>query len=542
MATDADVAGQIAELIVLGAGLLDSGKIDAAAELFAGLHGLDPANPEVNKHLGIIQATRGDFRGAIPFLQRAMAATPHDVLAHNVLSVCAFETGDYDAALASADRAIALLKVFAPAHNNRGNALGRLGRPDEALEAFQAALALAPDDAVTLLNLANILRDLGRADEALTSLDRALALDPRIPEAHSNRGNVLQDLGRREAALESYAAALALDPNLVSARWNRSLCNLLLGRFEDGWRDYEWRWRRGRPETAPRDLAAPLWLGQAPLAGKSILLHCEQGLGDSIQFIRYAPIVAQLAGKVVVEAFSPLVELFGSVAGVADVVVRGAAQPVVDFQCPLMSLPLALGDFGAAPPIAPPYLSPSPERRAAWRERLGPSDRLRVGLACSGSSTHGADHLRSLPLADLAAGLPMGPEYHLVQKDLGPADQGALEALGGVTAWGHHLNDLADTAALIELMDVIVSVDTSVAHLAGALDRPVRILVAFDPDWRWGLSGETTPWYPSARIRRQTTRGDWSGPVSDIAEELAAMGSAKAQALVALDRKAADMP
>jgi tetratricopeptide (TPR) repeat protein len=521
MATDADVPAQIAELIVLGAGLLERGNIEAAAELFAGLHAIDPANPEVLKQLGIIGATRGDFRGAIAFLLPAAAALPSDVLTHNVLSVCQFEVGEFAEALASAERAIALLPAFAPAHNNRGNALGRLGRPEEALKAFETALALTPDDAVAHLNLANIQRDLGQFEDALRSLDRTLELDAGLPEAHANRGNVLQDLGRHQAALESYAAALALDPGSVSARWNRSLCNLLLGRFEDGWRDYESRWRRGRPENAPRNFAAPLWLGQEPLAGKTILLHGEQGLGDAIQFIRYAPIVARQAARVVVEAPGPLAALFRPVEGVAEVIPRGAALPEVDFQCPLMSLPLALSDFGPAPMVAAPYLSAPPERRAAWRQRLGPTDRLRVGLACSGSPTHGADHLRSLPLAELAAALPAGPEYHLVQKDLAPADRAALGALGGIAVWTDHLTDFTDTAALIELMDVMVSVDTSVAHLAGALGIPVRILVAFDPDWRWGLSGEASAWYGSARVLRQSARGDWSGPLAQAARELA---------------------
>jgi tetratricopeptide (TPR) repeat protein len=521
MATDADVAGQIAELISLGANLMNSGKLDAAEELFAGLCGLAPASVEVNKQLGIIRATRGDFRAAVPFLQRAATGDPRDALTHNVLSVCQFETRDYGEALASADRAVALRRRFEAAHNSRGNALGRLGRHAEALEAFRTALKLTPDDAVLHLNVSNVLRDLGRPEPALKSIDRALALDRRIPQAHANRGNLLQDLGRHEAALQSYAAALALDPNSVDARWNRSLCNLLLGRFEEGWRDYEWRWRRGRSETAPRQWPAPLWLGQEPLSGRTILLHCEQGLGDSIQFVRYAALVASRGAKVVVEAFGPLVELFGSAAGVSAVVPRGAALPPVDFQCPLMSLPLALGEFSGAPDVAPPYLAPPAQRREAWRERLGPTAGQRVGLVCSGSSTHQADHLRSLPLAELVAALPAGPEYHLLQKDLTDADRATLDAIEGVAFWGDQLADFADTAALCELMDVIVSVDTSVAHLAGALGAQVRILVAFDPDWRWGLSGETSGWYPSARILRQAARGDWSGPLTQTARELA---------------------
>jgi tetratricopeptide (TPR) repeat protein len=525
MASDADVPGQIAELITLGSGLLEAGNLKAAADLFTGLRAIDPANPEITKQLGIIAATSGDFRAAIPFLLEALAARPDDILAHNVLSVCRFETGDFEAALVGADRALALLPRFAPAHNNRGNALWRLGRLAEALAAFQAAMALTPQDAALQVNIANIERDLGQAEAALQSLDRALKLDRNIPQAY-NRGNVLQDLGRHEEAISSYDEALMLEPSSVSAHWNRALCNLLLGRFEDGWRDYEWRWRRNSPENIPRDIPAPLWLGEAPLAGQTILLHGEQGLGDCIQFIRYAPLVAAQGAKVLVEVVAPLVDLFGSVQGVSEVFRRGDALPAVDFQCPLMSLPLALGDFGGAPDVPTPYLAPSPQKRAAWRDRLGPSERLRVGLVGSGSPTHRADHLRSVPLADMATAFPAGPQYHLLQKDLTPADREALGALGGIAFWGDQLGDFGDTAALCELMDLIVSVDTSVAHLAGALEAQVRVLVAFDPDWRWGLRVETSSWYPSARILRQSARGDWSGPLTQAAGEIAELHAA----------------
>jgi len=518
MTGEPDIAGQIAELVGLGAGLFEQGKITDAEELFAGLRRLDPSHFEVNKHLGIIRATLGDFRGAIPFLDDALAQRADDALTWNVQSVCVFEAGDYARALECADKAIALQRRFAEAYNNRGNALGRLGRHEEALQAFRGALVLLPDDAEVLVNIANALRDLGRRDEALKTLDRALKINPAIPQAHCNRGNLLQDLGRHAEALQSYGRALALDPGSVDAHWNRSLCNLLLGHFEDGWCDYEWRWRRGAVETAPRALAAPLWLGETSLEGRTILLHCEQGLGDCLQFIRYAPQVAALGARVVVEAFAPLAELFRSVDGVAEVVVRGAALPPVDFQCPLMSLPLALGAF--APQAGPPYLATPPERLAVWRERLGVASALRVGLVCSGSPTHRADRERSIPLATMLAALPEGPDYHLLQKEVAPGDR---EALGGVSFWGDQIADFCDTAALLELMDLAVSVDTSVVHLAGAMGRPVRVLTAFDPDWRWGLSGETTAWYRSVQIRRQAKRGDWSRPLARLGAELAGL-------------------
>jgi tetratricopeptide (TPR) repeat protein len=522
MTTDADTARQIAELVELGRGLMQSGKLEDAAELFAGLHALDAANPAVDRELGIVRAMQGDLAGALPLLERAVTAAPRDVLAHNVLSVCRFEAGAFEAALASADAAIALLPAFAPALNNRGNALLRLGRPAEALTALEAAAALTPDDAVVWLNLANVQRDLGRPEAALANLEKALALDPGLAAAHTNLANVLQDLGRREEALARYARALALDPASVDAHWNRSLLNLLIGNFEAGWREYEWRWRRDAPETRPRAFAAPPWLGEAPLAGRSVLLHCEQGMGDCIQFIRFAPRVAALGGRVVVEAFAPLADLFRSVDGVDQVVTRGTALPATDLQCPLMSLPLALGAFAPPADQAFPYLKAPASRRAAWRERLGPASRPRVGLVASGSPIHRADHLRSLALERLLAAAPEGLELHLLQKEVSAAERAAGETRG-VAVWADQLTDFADTAALCALMDLVVSVDTGVAHLAGALARPVRILVPFDPDWRWGVAGQASAWYPTARLLRQAVRGDWSAPLAALAAELSAL-------------------
>lgn len=519
--TDAGVAAQIAELVQLGGALVDSGKLDAAQELFAGLKAVDPGNPEVNHQLGLILATRGDYRAAIPPLEQAVAVRPGDILAHNVLSLCQYEVGDYPAALASADRALALLDRFGAAHNNRGNALWKLGRLAEAKAALVRAVALTPDDPIAHMNLANVLGDLEERGQALESVERGIALDPSIAPAHTNRGNLQQAVGRHEEALESYAAALALDPNSFDARWNRSLCNLLLGRFEAGWREYEWRWRGNRHENPPRNFPQPLWMGE-PIEGRTILLYCEQGLGDSIQFIRLAPLVAQRGATVIVEAFAALADLLRTVEGVSEVVVRGEPLPAFDVQCPLMSLPLALGEFGAAPGLTVPYLAPAPAHRAAWQENLGPARGPRIGLVFGGSPTHRADHLRSLPADALLAALPEGPEYHLLQKECSAVDRERLAARG-VRIWCDGLTDLSQTAALVELMDLVVSVDTSVAHLAGALARPVRILVAFDPDWRWGVSGEASAWYPTARVLRQAARHDWSGPLAAVAQELAAL-------------------
>jgi tetratricopeptide (TPR) repeat protein len=514
---------QVSELIDMSQSLFNAGKIDAAEGVLRNLNTLSPGNFQVLKWLAIAQATRGDFISALQSMAQAVAIDANDPLSQNVLSVCQFNGHQYQNALDSADRAIALSRDFAEAHNNRGNALNRLGRHQEALSAFETALALKPRDAELHINIANVLRDLGQADAALTKIDRAIALNPAITEAHCNRGNVLQDLGRHADAIESYDHALAINPNHVDTRWNRSLCNLLLGNFAAGWQDYEWRWLRASVETTPRPFPMPHWLGQEALAGKSILLHCEQGLGDSIQFIRYAPAIARLGATVLLEAFEPLVDLFGSVGGIAEVVPRGGPIPMADFHCPLMSLPLALG----AGPAAPPYLSASPERRRKWHAEIGEGAALKVGVVFSGSKTHRGDERRSLPAAEMFEALPVGPAYHILQTELRDTDADILGRRPDLRYFGDRIVDFSDTAALCDAMDVVIAVDTSVAHLAGALGRPTWILLPFDPDWRWMLGKETTDWYASARLYRQAERGDWSHPLGRIAADLSALSQSR---------------
>ena len=524
MGDETGVAAQIAELVNLGSQFLDAGQLSEAESIFQGLRAVTRENFSVNRNLGVVLATKGDFAAARGPLEEAVALDGRDPVAFNVLSVCAFETGDFAAALASAEQAVRLRRAYPEAHNSRGNALLRLGRAVEAAEAFKAALMLAPKDPEVHVNLANALEAQGRPAEALKSVERAIALEPRLATAHVNRGNLLQQLGRHRDALSAYDRAVALDPACVDAHWNRGLCQLLLGDYAAGWTGYEWRWRRGVRETVPRGLPQPLWLGAEDVAGRTVLLHGEQGLGDCIQFARYAPKVAARGAKVILEVYAALAPLL---AGLDDVelVRRGEPLPPFDLQCPLMSLPLALGEPRPAPDAAP-YLAPPADRLAGWADRLGAPGALRVGLVASGSPTHGRDAWRSIPLASLAAGLPAGPDYHLLQNEIREADRPALAARPDLRTWAEAIGDFADTAALAAQMDLVISVDTSVAHLAGAIGRPCRVLLADEPDWRWGLNAETTDWYAQMRLYRQAVRGDWTAPLQRVAHDVAVAASA----------------
>jgi hypothetical protein len=297
------------------------------------------------------------------------------------------------------------------------------------------------------------------------------------------------------------------------------MTRLTLGDFDGGWKEYEWRWKTGALAAQRRQFKAPLWLGDAPVSGKTILLHAEQGFGDTIQFIRYAPLLASRGAKVVCEVQPELLSLLSRFDGI-DVIAKGEPLPPFDLHCPLLSLPFAFGTKLETIPASIPYLAPSAERLAHWRDRL-PRGGPRAGFVWSGSSSHKNDSNRSIPLARLAA-LFADPSLACfsLQCELRDADNEALRGLPNLVQLGGGLRDFADTAAVISLLDVVISVDTSVAHLAGALGKPVVILLPYAADFRWMRGCDETPWYPTAKLFRQPAFGDWDSVIARLSDEL----------------------
>jgi hypothetical protein len=391
------------------------------------------------------------------------------------------------------------------------------------LESYRRALALKPGLAGAWNNCALALRDLDRLAEALASCERALAIDPGLADAHSNRGNLLRGLGRPDEALTSFRRALALRPDLPAAHYSHGQCLLLLGDLDSGWQECEWRWKDEQHANKAREFPQPLWLGGDALRGRTILLHAEQGLGDTLQFCRYASRVAALGAKVLLEVQPPLLSLLANLPDIAQLLPRGAALPDFDSHCPLLSLPLAFGTTLDTIPADMPYLRSDPSRVSAWRERLGAPARTRIGLAWSGSPAHGNDRNRSIPLAQMLALLDTGAEFVSLQNEVRPADADVLTSRPDLRHFESALADFADTAALVETMDLIVTVDTSVAHLAGAMGKPVWVLLPFDPDWRWLLARTDSPWYPSATLFRQPRPGDWGSVLASLARRLQAL-------------------
>ena len=365
-----------------------------------------------------------------------------------------------------------------------------------------------------------MLIELNRLDDALAAYDRALAIDPGNAFALVNRGNALRYLGRADEALESFDAAIRHAPDFAEAHWNKAVLQLSHGDFAHGLPEYEWRWRRGI--EAPRDFAQPQWQGE-DLAGKTILLHAEQGLGDSIQMLRYLPMVAaklaDTGGKIVLELSERLQPLVTDPA--ITLISRGTPLPAFDVHCPLMSLPLACGTRLETIPAAVPYIGVPAERLEMWQDKLAAIPAPRVGLVWSGKPDHVNDHNRSMPLSRLAPVLSVpGVQFVSLQRETRDSDLIEAARWPNLTRFDEAHSDFADAAAAICLLDLVITVDTAVAHLAGALGKPVWILISHIQDWRWLIGRSDSPWYPSARLFRQAAPGDWDGVIADLAAAL----------------------
>jgi hypothetical protein len=356
----------------------------------------------------------------------------------------------------------------------------------------------------------------------VAAYDRALSFAADHLKAWNNRGLALQALNRHDEALASYAKALELRKDYADAHFNQALALLTIGEFRRGFEKYEWRWRRSGMPPPGRGYGRPLWLGEYPLERRTILVHAEQGLGDTIQFARYVPTLARAGAKVVLEVQPQLKALLRQIVGAAAVLARGEPLPAFDVHCPLGSLPLALKTEPATIPSADRYVGADEGHIAKWRQHLEALGRPRIALAWSGNPQHMNDRNRSIPLSRLAPLWSTGAMHYLsIQRELRDGDAELLAREPRVMQLGTKLDDFADTAAVLALVDLVITVDTSVAHLAGAMGRPVYILVPFSPDWRWTLAGESSRWYPTARLFRQPSLGDWDSVVERLRGELA---------------------
>ncbi|MGH6715412.1 MAG: tetratricopeptide repeat protein [Bradyrhizobium sp.] len=467
----------------------------------------------------LLQQGRRDEAGLA--FDQAIKTNPRYLEAVNASALLYLEAGSYDAAIARFDQSLQIKPGDAGAFHLRGVAHFRLKRFDEAYADIAKALELAPDHPEVTANLGLVLQRLGRDEEALAYSDRALALKPDLAGAFNNRGTSLQGLHRFDEALASFERAIALEADYADAHWNAALLRLLLGDFAKGWAGREWGRKCKAVNFVDRRFAQPLWLGEEPLKHKTILLHSDEGFGDTIQFSRYAPLVAATGARVILEVPDLLHPLLTGLEGVALCLPKGASRlPDFDLHCPLSSLPLALGTRLETIPAAP-ALPPLPEAVVqAWQARLGSHKKLRVGLVWSGNPAHGNDRNRSMPLRTLSALMDIDASFVSLQKDPRPEDAAVLRTQPEILDPTEHLTDFVQTAALISCLDLVITVDTSVAHLSGALRRPTCILLPFTPDYRWLLGRDDSPWYPTVRLFRQTATRDYANVLERVRDEL----------------------
>lgn len=515
-----DDPGNLAALVYLAAIALGSGDAAAAAKYADRALAAAPRHAPAWNIKGLVHVRAGDARAALDCYGRALACDPlfHDAAANRAAAL--LDLGDAQGA-AEACRAVLAVRSDAACQCILGIALFQLERFVEAASAFDAALTLAPGMAEAHNGKANLLRRLGRLEEAIFEYSQAIACNPRFADAYSNRGIAWQYLRCYAEALSDYEAAIARVPGHADAHWNRALVLLLRGDYARGWAEYEWRWQSTAMRGLARVFPVPQWHGEE-IAGRTILIHAEQGLGDTLQFCRYVALVAARGARVVLEVPRPLARLLAHLEGASQIITAGDVFPPFDLHCPMLSLPLLFGTTLETVPGRVPYVRPDAALAAEWRARLGPRSRPRVGVVWAGRSTHHNDHNRSLPAGQLAPWRDLPIAFHCLQKEVTPADRALLGAW--MTFHDGDLNDLADTAALAAAMDVVVTVDTSAAHLAGALGLPVWVMLPFAGDYRWLEMREDSPWYPTARLFRQQSTGDWPAVIARVADALRQRG------------------
>jgi tetratricopeptide (TPR) repeat protein len=514
-----ELAPKAEYLLSLATVLERLGRFEDAQRRYSQALALKPEDAGLWNHIGNLLWQLGRKDEAAQHLQQALKLNPHYWEAAHNGGMLLLELGRHAEAIKCFDVAEPL-KPSAALHQMRAVCFSALNRFEDAEADYEKSIALDPSLAETHNNLGLLHWRFGRLEQAFACFDRALALRPDFHAVLNNKAVVLLHLQMLDDAFTTLHRSLAAAPDDAQTLFYLATLQLLTGDFERGWLAREARWRLPSVGLVDRDFSQPLWRGDQPLEGKTILLHSDEGLGDAIQFARYVPMVAALGAKVILEVEPPIQQLLGGITGVAECVGR-ASTPAFDLHCPLGTLPLAFGTRLDTIPFAQGYVPVPPAAYVkAWESRLGPHRRFRVGLVWAGNPDHKNDHNRSITLRALAPLLDCDVQFVSLQKGLRDQDRAFLSERPNIVDLTQHLTDFSETAALMSCLDLVISVDTSVAHLAGALGAPVWTLVPFNPDWRWLLKRDDNPWYQSMRLFRQHHRGNWVSVVDEIRREL----------------------
>jgi len=494
------------------------GRLEDAVNAYRASLQADPNQPLAYLNLGNAVKSLGRNAEALEAFEKALRLEPQHLDALNNKAMVLKELGRMDDALAVLRQVVSLAPDAEQGWTNLGLVLRLSDKPEEALEAYERALTLSPASIKTLNNMAVLHRWQGRLEEAKMICQGILSNHPDVIEVQNNLGDILQAQGCVEDARVAFEQVLRLDPSHPEGHHNLAVLLLLCGDFENGWREYEWRWLAKEFPSERRNFTQPLWTGE-DLNGQTVLLYVEQGLGDALQFVRYAPLVKNKGGRVIVECPKTLARLFETVEGIDQVVTRGEGLPDFDLQCPFLSLPGLLSPTQESIPAEIPYFHLNDQLRQPWRNILAECEGLKVGLVWAGSPHHTNDRERSIRLEALSPLFGVSG-CCFINLQIGDSAQQMAEVNLPIIDKTSEIDDYADTAALVSALDLVISVDTSVAHVAGALGKPVWVLLPHAPDWRWMLERDDSPWYPTMKLFRQPKRGAWDSVIFRVKAEL----------------------
>jgi tetratricopeptide (TPR) repeat protein len=484
----------------------------------------NPSDIETRRRLARLYFSSGDLPSALPHFKAWAELAPDDAQAYYELGLVLANLGNWEEAIQAWRQSLIIAPGNAAIYSDLSVALGACGKIDEAITAAREAIAIDPTMAAAYNNLGGLLNEKGEFDESIPIFRKAIYYNAHYPDAYLNLGNALQQNGNIPEALQAYQKATSLNPNHAAGQFNESLAQLLTGNFREGWKKYEYRWDSAQ-KHGRRNFSQPLWLGDPRLAGKKILLHAEQGFGDTFQFVRYVEAAAEHGAIVYLEVQSPLKGLMSKQWPSVRVFAPGEALPAFDLHCPLLSLPLAFETQLSTIPRKVPYISAPTDKISYWQHQLKQRDPVarenKIGIVWAGNSKNATDRFRSIPLSELRP-LLATPDcrFFVLQKEISTADHSLLKTMPQVVNLSSELEDFSDTAAIISQLDLIISVETAVAHLAGAMGMPTWIPLPVAPSWRWLLEREDSPWYPTVRLFRQIRKGDWSPVVQEMAEAL----------------------
>ncbi len=500
-----------------------SGQLDKARVIYEQMLEIDPNHSDALHLLGLIAHQAGDKDAAHDMIAKAIRICPGYSIYHNSLGQVLKDHGSLNEAIGCYKKALEIEPDYAEACFNMGNAYLKLDRNHKAISSFKQVIKIKPDHSASYYNMGEAYHSLELLDKAISCYQNAVQLKPYYTEAYDNMGKTYQDMGMLDKAISCYQKTLDIEPKNADTRFDRSLALLLKGNFQEGWKEYEWRFHRsGWKKTYPYRFDKPRWDG-SPFSGKRLFVHAEQGLGDTIQFVRYLPIVKNLGGDVIFEVREPLRRLFQDLPGIDKLVEWSSVKKTdmeFDYYIPLLSIPGLFGTTELTIPPKVPYIYANPTDIDSWQNHLrGPN--LKVGLVWAGSPTNTDDRNRSCDLKNFfkLSQIP-GVKLYGLQKGEKITQVDELSNGTVVTNFGGKLKDFADTAGLIETLDLLISVDTAAAHLAGAMGKPVWILLPFAPDWRWRLKRKDSPWYPTMRLFRQPSRGNWEAVFQRVVQEL----------------------